>query len=61
MLGALFLFPLPLKGRLLKRTAAHTTRRCDGGQECCERGYYYLHQRLDDFALVHGYFFFSLR
>jgi len=57
MLGALFLFPLPLKGRLLKRTAAHTTRRCDCCQKCCERGYYYLHQRLYNFTSFHDFEF----
>ena len=32
--------------------AAGCGQRC---QKCCERGYYYLHQRLDDFTLVHSF------
>ena len=47
----------PLKGRLLKRTAAEAACSCDGGQECCERGYYHLHQRLYNFTSFHDFEF----
>ncbi len=40
---------------LLDWTAAHAACGCDGGQECCERGYYYLHQRLYDFVSFHDF------
>ena len=38
---------------VLKWPVAHTTRRADRRQECCERGYYHLHRQLDDALLLH--------
>ena len=40
--------------RSLERTGPvpHTTRRCDGRQEGCERGYYDLHRNLNE-TLLH--------
>ena len=34
-------------------SVAHATRRADGREECCERGYYDLHRQLDDPLLLH--------
>ena len=35
-----------------KRSVTHTAGRCDGRQEGCECGYYYLHRNLNE-TLLH--------
>ena len=42
---------------LLDWAEAQTTCSCNCCQKCCERGYYYLHQRLYDFASFHDFEF----
>ena len=37
---------------------AHATRSPNRRQECCERGYYYLHRQLDDLLFLHTIFRF---
>ena len=45
----------PLKTPVAPSRGAEAACSCNCGQECCERGYYYLHQRLYDFTLVHSF------
>ena len=47
------------QGSLLERSAAHTRGGADGRQECCERGYYHLHRKLDDLLFLHTICVFS--